>query len=170
MKSLAKIAIRMMALFYIVKGISGLPSFLYYMGRIGDSEGFNTPMEYASVLLPIGICILTGIILWFVAGAITNKMIDKEEELATFPLPVVQALQVALIIIGVVMVVNSVPVLVSNIYLHGKYDGFQTIFSVNSELIEQSVKIVIGIVIAIFAPFITKNIFKLIQVEKTNEK
>ncbi len=170
MKILTKVAIRMMALFYMVKGISNLPSILYYIGIMGNGESFNTPMEYASVLLPIGIYILTGIILWIIADKISKSMLDEEDEMATFSLPMIQALQVALIIIGVVMILNAIPTLVSNMYLYGRIDGFITAYTAKSVLIEQSVKIAIGILIVIFAPFITKNIFKLVQTEKTNEK
>lgn len=170
MKILTKVAIRMMALYYIIYGIMNISALIYHIGLIRDNEVFYGPVEYVSLSLPIVLSIIAGIILWIVAGKISNKILGKEDELATFPLPMIQTLQVALIIIGVVLILNGIPTLVSNIYLYGKLDGFQTAFTVKSVLIEQSVKIVIGILVVIFAPFITKNIFKLVQVEKTNEK
>ncbi len=170
MKSITKIAIRMMALYYIVHGISNIPSFLYYMGAIRDKQTFFAPIEFIGTLLPIGISLITGTILWIVADNITKSMLNKEDEITTFPLPMIQTLQVALIIIGVIMIINAIPLLFSNIFLQGKLEGFQTLFSVKSEIIKQGLKIVIGILVVIFAPFITKNIFKVVQVEKTNEK
>ncbi len=170
MKILTKVAIRMMALYYIIYGIMNLPTIIYYIGEIKGNEALYGPIQYMSILLPTVLSIIAGIILWIVAGKITNLMLDKEEELVAFPLLMAQALRVTLFIIGVVMILNGIPTLVSNIYLYNKLDGFQTAFTVISVLIEQSVKIVIGIVIVIFAPFITKNIFKLVQAVKTNEK
>ena len=163
MKSITKVAIRMMAIYYIVLGISNLPSILYYIGKTGDSKSFNTPIEYVSILLPIIIYILTGIILWIVTDKIAKSMLYEEEKMIEFPLPMLQIVQVAIIIIGVVLVVNSIPVIISNIYLYRKLEGFQTIYSIEGELIKQSIKTIIGILLVVFAPYITKNIFKVIQ-------
>ena len=116
-KMLAKICIRLIALFYFVKYLV-----ITISSVISILEVLRKPVEYTgigllSAVTPMSLIIILSILLWLYADKIANRLIgETSTEGAIQNIDYNRIQYIAFILAGILVICNSIPDLISNIY------------------------------------------------------
>ena len=152
---LANIAIKVVAIYLMAQGIVQVPSIVtalqYESLQIESNDGM-LPIYFTSILSPL----FFGLILWFISGflsKVVGKGIDhtEESELTTNNIQVV-----AIATVGFILVVMSIPQLISiSIQLFGNMDlvNGRKVLNINvlSYLLASITKIILGLALVLGA-------------------
>ncbi len=148
MKALSCVIIRIMAVFFFVKGLFAVESLVTTIFYFFSNPGESGIVLNWSVILPPLFMIITAIILWLCAEQIANLIVKGLDADFSTDFNFYMLLKLSLITVGIVLVANAVPDLLSDIYAINRYQDMlnesNTIKHVSS-IISNSVRLIFGI-------------------------
>ncbi len=156
-KTLSKIALRVLAVFFIFEGIGNLPMLAMSINSYGSSvkvEWFPF-WESAVLVAPI----ILGIVVWLLASTIAAWMVDYNDTGESAPPIDAFTLQViALVTLGIFFIIQCVPNIAGTLYvfLATPANQLQTPLLHNDYLLEEALKLILAIVLVLGAGFFTR--------------
>jgi hypothetical protein len=156
-KSLSKIALRVLAVFFIFEGIGNLPMLARSISSYGSSVNVEWFPFWESAVLVAPI--LLGIVVWVLAGTITAWMIDHNDTgESTRPIDASTLQAIALVTLGIFFIIQCIPNIAGALYvaLAAPANQPQTPLLHNGYLLEEALKLILAIVLVLGARFFTK--------------
>lgn len=130
---LAKILLKLLAIYLIVRGIMFLPSFYYVSASFAQlrSSGLNPYLLYA---MPVVAPIVAGIILWMISPFISSRIVGTgEDQLSVSGVPKDNIQEISIGVAGLIIVIVAIPEVVNLLiqaFAHSFYNGLHRVFDV----------------------------------------
>lgn len=155
-KLLAKVALRVMGLYFILEGTSNLPLLANAGSLMGDEVQINSGVIWmvATVIAPI----VLGLIVWFAAQPLAARVVGAQDGQESAGKPDPFNLQVlAFTMIGVFIIINDLPRISGILYVAvSNPTAFAGAPSFIEGLVMSSIKVVLGFALIAGAGFFTE--------------
>jgi len=157
LKSLSKIALRVLAVFFIFEGIGNLPMLAQSISYYGSTVTVKWfPLWESAVLLAP---IVLGVIVWILAGAIAAKMVDRNgNDESTIQLDAFTLQTMAFVTLGIFFIIQCVPNIAGTLYisLTATAAQHQPPLLDNYYFLEEVFKLILAVVLVVSARFFTR--------------
>jgi hypothetical protein len=163
MKALAKLAVKILALYFISLGI--LNSIGFITTIIIQFDTVSKDLSIISIIISPVCYLVLGILLWSISNFISKVIIGKSEavpEEISLNISFELLLRSLIIIVGIVVITIAIPEILSGIYVYVSLNEFDTstlLLKQKAAIIENIIKVIIGI----FLVFGVKGISEIIQ-------
>ncbi|MGM0446105.1 MAG: hypothetical protein ACQEQH_06830 [Bacillota bacterium] len=140
MKEIAKLAIKIMAIYFFIDFINESFNQIFWIFNSGSKVRIYIIFGTITALL---IKLIISLILWFKADLISNSIINKEDELSLKFDEYKKLHLIAFSVVGLILLVITVPDLFRNIFEYLSYPN-RPISNYLPQLIGEVIKIIIG--------------------------
>jgi hypothetical protein len=156
-KSLSKIALRVLAVFFIFEGVGNLPMLAGITSYYGSTVNVRWYPFWESAVLVAPIVL--GIMVWIFADTIAARMIDSSDvEEQSMPIDASNLQTIALVTLGIFIIIQCIPNIAGTLYvsLAAPANKLQTPLLYNDYLLEEVLKLILAIVLVSGAGFFTR--------------
>lgn len=165
MKALAKVGVKIVALYFLCIGVFNSIGFITTI--ILEYDTISSSINIIQAMI-IPICYIGfGVLLWSNSGLISNAIIGKtndvqEEISVNFSFDLL--LRGLIIIVGIIVMIIAIPKIISGICFFASYselDGSKLMIDKKADMLENIIKLILGVVLTIGVKGISNMLYKL---------